>query len=102
MRLNLSGPAGADIIAAIGLLDLYGPTFYPPGVLSADDRVAWARKTLESRVANPRFRQHFAVHELEAWLLADPMVLPREVRTGLPGKCTQPETVISSSRQASC
>jgi hypothetical protein len=29
VELNLSGKSGADVIAAIGLLDLYGPTFYP-------------------------------------------------------------------------
>jgi hypothetical protein len=28
-NLNLSGKSGADVIAGIGLLDLYGPTFYP-------------------------------------------------------------------------
>ncbi len=29
VALGLSGKMGADVIAAIGLLDLYGPTFYP-------------------------------------------------------------------------
>lgn len=29
VELNLGGRAGADVIAGIGLLDLYGPKFYP-------------------------------------------------------------------------
>lgn len=39
VRLKLSGAGGNDVIAAIGLLDLYGPTFYPPNQQSASDRV---------------------------------------------------------------
>lgn len=84
VALNLSGTAGADVVACIGLLDLYGPTFYPDGTVDAAARAAWAKEHLENRVGNPRFRQHFAVHELEAWLLAAPAVLPRELRSSLP------------------
>lgn len=91
--LNLSGKAGADVVGAIGLLDLYGPTFYPKATVTAADRYAWAKADIEKSVAHPRFRQHFAVHETEAWLLSDPTLLPKEVRTALPGRCTQPETV---------
>lgn len=40
-----------------------------------------------------RFRQHFAVHEVEAWLLADPAILPSDVRGALPGRASQPETI---------
>jgi hypothetical protein len=32
---HLSAKGSEDIIAAIGLLDLYGPTFYPPDKLTA-------------------------------------------------------------------
>ena len=81
------------MIAAIGLLDLYGPTFYPPNCTSAKDRYAWAKEHLEQRVNHPRFRQHFAVHETEAWLLSEPDVLPREVKNALPGRHSKPETV---------
>ncbi len=93
VELNLSGATGADIIAGIGLLDLYGPTFYPPEATDAATRRAWAKKHLEDKVGNERFRQHFAVHELEAWLLAAPLGLPEPVRKALPGKCAQPEIV---------
>lgn len=84
VALNLSGKAGVDVIAGIGLLDLYGPTFYPEGTLDAVARLAWAKEHLETRVGNPRFRQYFAVHELEAWLLAAPAVLPKDLRKALP------------------
>lgn len=91
--LNLSGRAGADMIAAIGLLDLFGPTFYPNAAVTAVERYAWAKDHIENRVNHQRFHQHFAVHELEAWLLADPNILPEEVRLALPGNAGQPETV---------
>lgn len=93
VELSLSGKSGADVIAAIGLIDLYGPTFYPPDRKGASERYAWAKRHLEEKVGHPRFRQHFAVHETEAWLLADPGILPREVSTALPGRCSQPEEV---------
>jgi hypothetical protein len=44
-------------------------------------------------VSHPRFRQHFAVHETEAWLLSDPSILPKQVRAALPRRCERPETV---------
>ncbi|HVR98637.1 MAG TPA: DUF4276 family protein [Thermoanaerobaculia bacterium] len=93
VALNLSGKAGADVIAGIGLLDLYGPAFYPSHLKTADERYIWAKTHLEERVDHPRFRQHFAVHETEAWLLSQPENLPPEIRKALPGKCSKPETV---------
>ena len=93
VSLSLTGRSGQDVIAGIGLLDLYGPTFYPDDKTTAAERIAWAKTHLEGRVSHPRFRQHFAVHETEAWLLADPANLPVEVRNTLPGRTDQPETV---------
>ena len=90
VSLNLSGKAGADVVAGIGLLDLFGPTFYPSHIRTADERYAWGKQHLEQRVGHPKFRQHFAVHETEAWLLAHPD-LP--VKAALPGKCAHPERV---------
>ena len=90
-RLHLRNP---DVIAVIALLDLYGPTFYPPNCIAADERYGWAKAHLEKQVGNElRFRQHFAVHDLEAWILSQPELLPAEVRKKLPGKVTQPETI---------
>jgi hypothetical protein len=74
----------------IGLLDLYGPTFYPANVA---DRYAWAKKKFENDVGSDRFVQHFAVHETEAWIFADPTVLPTEIRSGIPGKASNPEAI---------
>lgn len=93
VHLNLSGKIGADVVGAIGLLDLYGPTFYPKGMTTVTERHAWAKTHIEEKVEHPRFLQHFAVHETEAWLLSDPALLPREVRAAFPGRCAQPETV---------
>ena len=92
-QLYLNGPDGADIIAVIGLLDLYGPTFYPDSKTTAKERYDWAKADLEGKVGHQKFRQHFAVHECEAWLLSHPDGFPDAVKRALPGKCAQPESV---------
>ena len=91
--LYLEGPGTDDVIAVIGLLDLYGPTIYPPGVDAADDRVAWATDFLENSVRHGRYRQFFAVHELEAWLLSQPTLFPSAIREALRRAGDNPETV---------
>jgi hypothetical protein len=68
-RLHLAKP---DVIAVIALLDLYGPTFYPDQCLAAEERYTWAKARLEKQVNDPRFRQYFAVHDVEAWILSQP------------------------------
>lgn len=89
-RLHLQS---ADVIAVIALLDLYGPSFFPNKCESAADRFEWAKKDIEKKVNDPRFRQHFAVHDVEAWILSQPDVLPLAVQKKLPGKVNEPETV---------
>lgn len=93
VALYLSKNSGSDIIGAIGLIDLYGPDFYPRSQTTPEQRRSWAKKFFEDKVGDPRFRQHFAVHETEAWLLSDPKILPHEVARALPGRCSHPETV---------
>lgn len=90
---HLSGKTGADVVGAIGLLDLYGPTIYPADKKTAADRYTWGKAHFEKAVGNPRFRQHFATHETEAWLLSDPSIMPKEIASALPGKAAKPETV---------
>lgn len=84
-----------EIIAIIGLLDLYGlpNNFYPTNLPGADDRYVWAKAELEKRVGQTKFHQFFAVHELEAWLLSDPNLFPREVREEFPASIAHPESV---------
>lgn len=93
VRMHLGGPQRGDIIAALGLLDLYGPTFYPPHLTSAQQRCAWAVTEIERKVAHPRFRMFFAVHELEAWILSQPQLLPEPVCRALPGRVANPESI---------
>lgn len=93
VRLHLSSRSAADVVGAVGLLDLYGPTFYPDRENTVEQRYRWAKAHIEDKVDNPRFIQHFAVHETEAWLLSDPALLPKEVRAALPSRCQRPETV---------
>ena len=92
-RMHLDGPRNEDIIAVIGLLDLYGPDFYPGHAQTADERYDWGVRHLEKEVGRERFRMFFAVHEFEAWLLSQPTIFPANIQKGLPGKISQPEAV---------
>lgn len=82
-----------DVIAVISLLDLYGPTIYPDSARTATERYDWAKKYIEEQVDHPKFRQFFAVHEVEAWLLSKPDLFPTEIQRGFPGRSRNPETV---------
>lgn len=99
VRSQMVSKAGGEVIACIGLLDLYG---LPETVtqnhanwrnLSVTDRVDRATQTLEQRVNHPKFRQFFAVHELEAWLLSQPDSFPQDVRDSVRKLSNRPETV---------
>jgi hypothetical protein len=92
-RKFLDGPDQKDIIAVIGLLDLYGPNIYPGHATSARDRYTWGVKHFEKSVGRPRFHMYFAVHEFEAWLLSQPSIFAPEVKKALPGKIDRPEQV---------
>jgi hypothetical protein len=91
-NLYLSDPRAHDLIGVIGLLDLHGPG-HPPGVESSQDRLDWWTKKIEREVNNSRFRVFFAVHDIEAWLLSEPEIFPREVQIELADKIKDPERV---------
>ena len=83
-QMYLDGPERSEIIAVIGLLDLYGPSFYPSHLISSSERLQWAVNELEKRVDRPsRFKMFFAVHEVEAWLLSKPDLFPSEIKDAL-------------------
>ena len=85
-----------EIIAVIGLIDLYGPNrsrFYPAHLETVEEKYVWAKQHIEGKVNHPRYRQFFAVHEVEAWLLSEPTSFPREIADALPAKVRQPEKV---------
>jgi hypothetical protein len=72
-----------------GLVDLYG---IPPDRIdlspwtTVQEKVKAARAYMRALVPlqhQDRFRQHFAVHEVEAWLLAYPEQWPKKVRRQL-------------------
>jgi len=91
--MHLAEPGKNDVIAVIALIDLYGPTFYPKELTTADERYEWAKKDLEKKVDHRRFFQFFAAHETEAWLLSNPDLFPQEVKKAFPAKAANPETV---------
>jgi len=84
--MYLDGSDKKEIIGVIALLDLYGPTIYPEDKTTALDRYQWAKNYLENQVRHPKFRQFFAIHEVEAWLLSDPNLFTRGIRQALPTK----------------
>jgi hypothetical protein len=83
-----------------GLIDLYGaPIVWPRNVLQSDDPLAarceYAREQMRSWVPSDirdRFHPHLAVHELEAWLLADSQALSDEMGRKV-GPWPRPEEV---------
>ncbi|OHB80313.1 MAG: hypothetical protein A2Z25_06195 [Planctomycetes bacterium RBG_16_55_9] len=81
-----------DIIAVFGLMDLYGPTFYPQDKRTTKERLDWATQNIEDKVGSDRFRIFFAVHEIEAWLMSDPNIFPIEIRKAFPSDIP-PETI---------
>jgi len=95
--LHLKKP---DVIAVFGLLDLYGPKSIPPHCKTPQEKCDYLRERLENEIGSPRFKQHFAIHELETWLLSDPDIFPSEVKRALPGKVAYPETVDSAEPPA--
>lgn len=89
-NMHLAKP---DVIGVVSLLDLYGADLYSTGPSSVRGRVARGRHELQARVGSPRFRQFFAVHELEAWLLASPTIFPKSVESLVAAKAHSPESV---------
>lgn len=80
-----------------GLVDLYGLPSEELGLSncgSVAERFKSARAQIRKLIPTEcasQFRQHFAVHEVEAWLLAYPEAFPKDVRNRLPKR--DPETV---------
>ena len=92
-KMYLNAPKG-DVVAVFALLDLYGLGLsYPAEAISAAERVAWGTKHLQQQVSEAKFRQFFAVHETEAWLLSQPGLFPAEIAKSLKGKVEKPEMV---------
>jgi hypothetical protein len=92
-RMHLEGPKRSEIVGVVGLLDLYGPTLYPPDKTTADERFAWGKEHFEKEVGLEKFRLFFAVHEFEAWLLSQPDIFPGDIKNALQNKVAQPEMV---------
>lgn len=92
-QMFLNAPDAAEVIAVVGLLDLYGlPEQWQLGSTS-EERYGEVKRQMEEQVGDRRFRQFFAVHETEAWLLSDPGVFPAGVQVRLQAVSRYPERV---------
>jgi hypothetical protein len=93
-HMHLNGSEKDQIIAVIGLLDLYGPQssdFYPPDKTSIEQRYEWGVSYFQTEVNNPKFHMFFAVHEYEAWLFSQKEIFPAAIKSLLPDKT--PESI---------
>jgi hypothetical protein len=81
-----------DVIAVIGLIDLYASVRFPNGKTTTSERYQWGKQHFESQVGHPRFRMFFAVHEIEAWLLSQPDIFPPKI-AGMLATVHNPEAV---------
>lgn len=89
----LNSRQNEEIIAVIGLLDLYGTDIFPSHLTSVKDRYEWGVNHFEKLVnCSNRFHMFFAVHEYEAWLLSQPGIFPKNMQNDLK-KISRPETV---------
>lgn len=83
--IYLAGEKAKDVVAVIGLIDLYGPDFVlRKAQQPMEERYRLAVKHVSELVCHPKFRMYFAVHEIEAWILSQPHVLPRGVAKKIP------------------
>lgn len=98
-RSQMASKMGKEVIACIGLLDLYG---LPESVTqnyanwrsrSVEEKVSGARKLLQEQVNHSKFRQFFAVHELEAWLLSEPNIFSQDLHSRIAELSNRPETI---------
>lgn len=94
-QLHLGGPRASEIIAVIGLLDLYAPDLFAENLQSRDEKYQWGVEHIERQLGDERFRMFFVVHELEAWLLSQPNLFPRAVEKLLP---KQPPEQVNSDQ----
>ena len=75
----LGSPAASEIVAVVGIVDLFGLKF-PSSCGTLTEKYDWATRKFEKAVNHPKFRMFFAVHEIGAWILGAPAVLPTDVR----------------------
>jgi hypothetical protein len=91
-NMYLNDPKASDLVGVVGLLDLHGLS-HPANMASSNDRLSWWTNEIERKVGDSRFRVFFAVHDIEAWLLSQPEIFPREIRTEFGDRIRDPERV---------
>lgn len=92
-RMYLGSKGSSDYIAVVGLLDLYGLEGMESSNKSIQELIISERQKIFQKLDSDKFRLFFAVHELEAWLLSQPDIFPKEVRKSFPSSIKNPESV---------
>ena len=83
--LHLEGSDRHKVIAVIGLLDLHGANIVPGTSSNPEDLCRQGKSKIEKAVNHDKFRMFFAVHDVEAWILSQPEILPTPVAADLRG-----------------
>ena len=91
--MYLNSPKNKDIIAVVGLLDLYGLPIIPDNIYNVDDKVKWGRKHFQDIIGDDRFKMFFSIHEVESWLFSSPSIFPKEVQKSINALSRNPEQI---------
>ena len=95
---NLTQESDAELIAVVGLLDLYRLDIIPTSCKTVEEQYTWGKNRLESQINDERFKMFFAVQEIEAWLFSDLQIFPEAVRKSLRPGADRPEEIAVPSK----
>lgn len=82
-----------DVLCVMSLLDLYSLEIFPTNKKSVSQRSDELKQMIETSVSCVHFRHFTIVHELEALLLCDTMIFPREIQKTTAQKSKNPKSV---------
>lgn len=89
----LNGPDKNEILAIVGLMDLYKTPYAHDVNRPIRERILQGTQLFEDSVQQDRFRMFFAVHEYEAWLLSDSEKFDPAIRSRIASHARDPEDV---------
>lgn len=93
VKKYLAGPDKEEILAIVGLMDLYKTPYARDVNCSIRERILQGTQLFEDSVKQDRFRMFFAVHEYEAWLLSDVEKFDPAIRGRIASHARNPEEV---------
>ena len=93
VKKYLTGPDKDEILAVVGLMDLYKTPYTHEVNCPIRERILEETRHFEELVLQDRFRMFFAVHEYEAWLLSDFDKFDPSIKSKIASHARNPEEV---------